>query len=246
MGFLPSKGSIISKIAKFIFNNKVFAAFFSLFLPGQLMARQNYLNSNFDQYPWLYIPIFWIPPFSLVPMIMVLTGKLKKNNPKFKMTLHDLFSNVILSITTFCMIMWVPLIISLLTSDDNIGAIVDRYITNDIYAFIAKAFVEVILNSLLVFVITTFVMYLDYSKKCRKVKKGISFTQLLGEALTPTMFATSLSAIVNLLPPVKAAIEILTAVLLGSEGKLMLMIPIGIFMALAHFFGMGLTSSAKC
>lgn len=246
MGFLPSVASIISKVFNKIMSNKIFAAFFSLILPGQLFARHNYLNSNFDQYPWLYLPFFWFPPLSIVPMVMILTNKIKKQPKAAKLTLHDMFSNVILSVTTFCIIMWVPLIISLLTGNDKIGAIVDRYIMNPIFSFIAKAVIEVMLNAFLVYLITTFVTYLQYSKKCRKLKKGINITSLLQMSLTPTMFATAVSAMVNLVPPIKMALEILTAVLLGNVGKSVLMIPLGIVMALAHFLGSGLVFLPKC
>ncbi len=246
MGFLPSVASIISKVFNKIMSNKIFAAFFSLILPGQLFARHNYLNSNFDEYPWLYLPFFWFPPLSIVPMVMILTNKIKKQPKAAKLTLHDMFSNVILSVTTFCMIMWVPLIISLLTGNDKIGAIVDRYIMNPIFAFIAKAVTEVMLNAFLVYLITTFVTYLQYSKKCRKLKKGIDIISLLQLSLTPTMFATAVSAMVNLVPPIKMALEILTGVLIGNAGKSILMIPLGIVMALAHFLGSGLVFLPKC
>jgi len=246
MGFLPSVASIISKIFNKIMSNKIFAAFFSLILPGQLFARHNYLNSNFDEYPWLYLPFFWFPPLSIVPMVMILTNKIKKQPKAAKLTLHDMFSNVILSVTTFCIIMWIPLIISLLTGDDKIGAIVDRYIMNPIFSFIAKAVIEVMLNAILIYLITAFVTYLQYSKKCRKLKKGIDIISLLQLSLTPTMFATAVSAMVNLLPPIKMALEILTAVLLGNAGKSILMIPLGIVMALAHFIGSGLVFLPKC
>ena len=142
--------------------------------------------------------------------------------------------------------MWIPLIISLLTGDDKIGAIVDRYIMNPIFAFIAKAVTEVLLNAILIYLITAFVTYLQYSKKCRKLKKGINITKLLQLSLTPTMFATAVSAMVNLVPPVKMALEILTAILLGNVGKNILMIPLGIVMALAHFLGSGLVFLPKC
>ena len=246
MGFLPSVASIISKVFNKIMSNKIFAAFFSLILPGQLFARHNYLNSNFDEYPWLYLPFFWFPPLSIVPMVMILTNKIKKQPKAAKLTLHDMFSNVILSVTTFCIIMWIPLIISLLTGDDKIGAIVDRYIMNPIFSFIAKAVIEVMLNAILIYLITAFVTYLQYSKKCRKLKKGINITSLLQLSLTPTMFATAVSAMVNLVPPIKMALEILTAVLLGNAGKSILMIPLGIVMALAHFIGSGLVFLPKC
>ena len=166
MGFLPSVASIISKVFNKIMSNKIFASFFSLFLPGQLFARHNYLNSNFDEYPWLYLPFFWFPPLSVVPMVMILTNKIKKLPKAAKLTLHDMFSNVILSVTTFCIIMWVPLIISLLTSNDKIGAIIDRYIMNPILSFIVKAITEVLMNALLVYLITLLVTYLQYSKNC--------------------------------------------------------------------------------
>jgi TM2 domain-containing membrane protein YozV len=246
MGFLPSVASIMSKIFNKIMSNKIFAAFFSLILPGQLFARHNYLNSNFDEYPWLYLPFFWFPPLSIVPMVMILTNKIKKQPKAAKLTLHDMFSNVILSVTTFCIIMWIPLIISLLTGDDKIGAIVDRYIMNPIFSFIAKAVIEVMLNAIFIYLITAFITYLQYSKKCRKLKKGIDFTQLLSLSLTPTMFATAVSAMINLVPPIKMALEILTAVLLGNAGKSILMIPLGIVMALAHFIGSGLVFLPKC
>jgi hypothetical protein len=142
--------------------------------------------------------------------------------------------------------MWVPLIISLLTGNDKIGAIVDRYIMNPIFAFIAKAVTEVMLNAFLVYLITTFVTYLQYSKKCRKLKKGIDIISLLQLSLTPTMFATAVSAMVNLVPPIKMALEILTGVLIGNAGKSILMIPLGIVMALAHFLGSGLVFLPKC
>ncbi len=246
MGFLPSVASITSKIFNKIMSNKIFAAFFSLILPGQLFARHNYLNSNFDEYPWLYLPFFWFPPLSIVPMVMILTNKIKKQPKAAKLTLHDMFSNVILSVTTFCIIMWVPLIISLLTSNDKIGAIVDRYIINPIFAFITKAVTEVMLNAFLVFLITTFVTYLQYSKKCRKVKKGIDIIKLLQLSLIPTMFATAVSAFINLLPPSRIALEIITGILFGNAGKNIMMIPLGIFMALAHFIGSGLVILPKC
>ena len=176
---------------------------------------------------------------------MILTNKFKKNDPRLKLSLQDLFANVILSVTTFCMILWVPLIISLFTGDDKIGAIIDRYITHNIYAFVAKAILEVILNSLLIFIITTFIMYLKYGKKCRKLGKGIDFMKLLSTSITPTIFATSVSAFINLIPPVKGLLEILVAIV-GGKGKIILMILLGFIMAIAHFFGMGLTSLPKC
>lgn len=246
MGFLPSVASIISKVFNKIMSNKIFAAFFSLILPGQLFARHNYLNSNFDEYPWLYLPFFWFPPLSIVPMVMILTNKIKKQPKAAKLTLHDMFSNVILSVTTFCIIMWVPLIISLLTSNDKIGAIIDRYIMNPILSFIVKAITEVLMNALLVYLITLLVTYLQYSKKCRKLKKGINTTSLFQLSLTPTMFATAVSAMINLVPPIKGGLEILTGLLIGNVGKNFLMIPLGIIMALAHFLGSGLVFLPKC
>ncbi len=51
---------------------------------------------------------------------------------------------------------------------------------------------------------------------------------------------------VNLVPPIKMALEILTGVLIGNAGKSILMIPLGIFMALAHFIGSGLVFLPKC
>ena len=246
MGFLPSVASIISKVFNKIMSNKIFASFFSLFLPGQLFARHNYLNSNFDEYPWLYLPFFWFPPLSVVPMVMILTNKIKKLPKAAKLTLHDMFSNVILSVTTFCIIMWVPLIISFLSGDDKIGAIIDRYIMNPILSFIVKAITEVLMNALLVYLITLLVIYLQYSKNCRKLKKGIDSTKLFQMALTPTMFATAVSAMINLVPPIKGGLEILTGLLIGNVGKNFLMIPLGIVMALAHFIGSGLVFFPKC
>lgn len=246
MGFFPSIGSIIKKIFNKIIQSKVFASFFSLVLPGQLFARQTYLNSNFDDSPWLYLPFFWMPPFSVVSMVMILTKKLKPLPKAAKMTLHDLFSNVILSITTFCMIMWVPMIITFFSSDDKVGAIIDRYILNPVMSFIVKAITEVLMNALLVYLMTLLVIYLQYSKKCRKLKKGIDSSKLFQMALTPTMFATSVSAMVNLVPPVKMGLEILTGILIGNIGKRILMFPLGIIMAIAHFIGMGLTFYPKC
>ena len=61
MGFLPSLKKILMWIYLKITRSRIFNSFFSLVIPGQLFARQNFLNSNFSEKTWLYIPIFWMP-----------------------------------------------------------------------------------------------------------------------------------------------------------------------------------------
>lgn len=52
-------------------------ALISLIPFGQLFARIFYLDGSLDKW-WLLIPIFYSPPFSLAPMIMILLGLVKK------------------------------------------------------------------------------------------------------------------------------------------------------------------------
>ena len=40
---------------------------------GQLWARVFWMNGSLDK-PWLLIPIFWMPPFSLLPALMIYFG----------------------------------------------------------------------------------------------------------------------------------------------------------------------------
>lgn len=52
-------------------------ALLSLIPFGQFFARIFYLDGSLDKW-WLLIPIFYVPPFCLVPLIMILLGSVKK------------------------------------------------------------------------------------------------------------------------------------------------------------------------
>ena len=80
MGFLPKIRDIVTKIINILLSSKILAGFISLFFPGQLIARQVHLNSYFVQHLWLYLPMFWFPPFSIIHLFMIW----KKKFTKFK------------------------------------------------------------------------------------------------------------------------------------------------------------------
>lgn len=48
---------------------------------AQLYARIFWMNGSLDHW-WLLIPIFWFPPFSLVPALMIYFGKVKNGQGK--------------------------------------------------------------------------------------------------------------------------------------------------------------------
>ncbi len=58
--------------------SKVIAGVLTLLVPmfGLFIARA--ILGDFSSYAWTYIPIFWIPPFSLVPAILMWMGKIGK------------------------------------------------------------------------------------------------------------------------------------------------------------------------
>ena len=53
------------------------AAFYSLFIVGQMWVRLNLLNGSLDK-PWLLLPFFWVPPLSLLPAGMAGFGYIQK------------------------------------------------------------------------------------------------------------------------------------------------------------------------
>jgi hypothetical protein len=56
----------------------IFHVILFAFLPlGQIWARVFLLNGSLDR-KWLFLPFFFMPPFSLIPMIMMKLGKVKK------------------------------------------------------------------------------------------------------------------------------------------------------------------------
>lgn len=64
--------------------SKAFAGLATLLIPvvGIFVGRA--ILGNFSQHLWLYLPIFWILPMSLVPAIMIWSGALKnKREEKF-------------------------------------------------------------------------------------------------------------------------------------------------------------------
>ena len=46
---------------------------------GQLLMRIIDLKGSFDKISYLLIPIFWIPPFSFIPIYKGSIGDIKKN-----------------------------------------------------------------------------------------------------------------------------------------------------------------------
>ena len=65
---------LLAKLLNFFV--KVFALLF-LHQPGQLFVRIKYLNGSLDK-PWLLLPPLNLIPFSIVPLYMVMRGKVKK------------------------------------------------------------------------------------------------------------------------------------------------------------------------
>jgi hypothetical protein len=66
--------NLLAKLLNFFV--KVFALLF-LHQPGQIFVRIKYLNGTLDK-PWLLLPPLNFFPFSIVPLYMVLKGKVKK------------------------------------------------------------------------------------------------------------------------------------------------------------------------
>jgi len=61
--------------------SKALAGVLTLLVPmcGLFIARA--MLGDFSSYAWTYIPIFWVPPFSLVPAILMWMGKIGKQEP---------------------------------------------------------------------------------------------------------------------------------------------------------------------
>ena len=84
MGFLPSLKKILMWIYQKITRSRIFNSFFSLFIPGQLIARQNFLNSNFSEKAWMYLPFFWMPPFSILTFLYMWKANSRGGKKSFK------------------------------------------------------------------------------------------------------------------------------------------------------------------
>jgi hypothetical protein len=72
------------KIEKFTqtlnFNSSLKLIIYGMLGPiGQLLMRIIDLKGSFDKIAYLLIPIFWIPPFSFIPIYKASLGDIKKN-----------------------------------------------------------------------------------------------------------------------------------------------------------------------
>lgn len=61
--------------------SKAIAGLLTLLVPmiGLFIGRA--MLGDFKSYAWTYIPIFWVPPFSIVPAILMWMGKIGKKEP---------------------------------------------------------------------------------------------------------------------------------------------------------------------
>lgn len=62
--------------------SKVTAGFIALLVPAVGIFISRAILGNFSQHIWLYLPIFWILPLSLVPAIMIWSGGLENKREK--------------------------------------------------------------------------------------------------------------------------------------------------------------------
>lgn len=238
MGFLPSLKKILMWIYKKITESRIFNAFFSLFIPGQLIARQNFLNSNFSEKTWLYIPIFWMPPFSILTFLYMWKANSrggKKNfkiQPKhYKLSLREIFAWIIMTIVAWIAMIPIPIVLQTLTGADGIGEVVDRFLPSwdfGMFNFIVKVLATTLIQGIAVFFLTTFIEFLKYRKKCIKRKKAINYLNILTLGIGPSIAAMIPALAFNFIPP-----EMLE--LAGAITSVPVKIMPGLIMGLFHF-----------
>ena len=226
MGFLPSIKSIINKLVKKILGSRVFNAAFMLTGPGQLFARHNYLNSNYTQHKYLYLPLFWFPPLSLVPFVMLLSGKFRKMPKSNKITLTDIFAWILISIIGFFTILLVPMISTYLMSDDKLGRLIDKFLPELFVNTIAKAAGKTLLSIIIIYLLTLFIEWIKYQKKCRRRQEKISIGKLFKASLIPTAAAAFVICTTNFFAPLTDILSVLSPISL----------PQGFIMAAAWLF----------
>lgn len=141
---------------------------------SQLFIRIFKMEGSLDK-PWLLIPIFDIPPFSLVFTLMGYFGKLKKGkggNPLDWFLLPILIVNIATVV------------------------LVDMFIENTYLAMALKILIPLILSSILAYVRDIF--------KCQKATKTIAKNPLksIGSVLLPQTIATLLTGIISTILPI--------------------------------------------
>lgn len=236
MGFLPSPKSIIKKLIKKVLTSKVFNAAFCLFLPGQLFARHNYLNSNYTQHKFLYLPFFWFPPLSLIPFIMLISGKFRKYPRNQRITLIDIFAWLLISIFSFGVMVFVPMMADLLMSDNKLGRLVDTYLPEFFANTIAKAAARTLLAVIIVYIFTLIFESIKYHKKCRRKGQKISVAKLFKASLIPTAAATFIICATSFFTPLRDLLISIIGITVPDGAEYLLNIPTGILMAAFWLF----------
>jgi len=236
MGFLPKLQETVDKITNKILDNRFVNSAFCLFLPGQLFARHNYLNSNYSQYLYLYLPFFWFPPLSLIPFMMMLNGKFRVMPRSNKITLTDIFAWILITIFSFVVMVTVPMLADSLMSENKLGRLIDMYIPSYMANTVASAVCKTLIGILLVYIFTLIIESIKYHKKCRKQQQKTSTAKLFKASLIPTAAAAVVLCATNFLKPVKDIIISMVLSLVGIQvpegAQYIYNIPIGILMAL--------------
>ena len=238
MGFLPGLKKILMWIYKKITESRIFNSFFSLFIPGQLFARQNFLNSNFGQNTWMYLPFFWSPPFSIIVFLYMWKAKsgggkrrFKIQPKKYKMTMREIFAWIMITIFSWMAMIPIPIALQTLTGADGIGEVVDRFLPSWDFGplnFIIKVLATTLIQGLAVFVFTTFIEFLKYRKKCIKRGKAINYINILTLGIQPSIAAMIPALAFNFIPP-----DMLE--LAGAITRIPVKIMPGLLMGLFHF-----------
>jgi hypothetical protein len=237
MGFLPSISSIINKLVKKVLSSRVFNAAFCLFLPGQLFARHNLLNGNYSQHKFLYLPFFWLPPLSIIPFIMMLSKKKFRKLPNSaRITLIDVFAWVLISIISFCVMIPIPIIADYLMGDDKLGRLVDKFLPELFVNTIAKSAGRTLLAVIIVYLVTLFIEWLKYQKKCRKRNEKISVSKLFKASLIPTAAAAFIICTTSFFAPLRDILISIVGITPPEGSEYLYNIPVGIVMAAFWLF----------
>ena len=247
MGFLPSLKKILMWIYQKITRSRIFNSFFSLVIPGQLFARQNFLNSNFGQNTWMYLPFFWSPPFSIIVFLYMWKANSRggkksfKIQPKnYKLKLREIFAWIMITIVSWIAMIPIPIVLQTLTGADGIGEVVDRFLPSwdfGMFNFIVKVLATTLIQGIAVFFFTTFIEFLKYRKKCIKRKKAINYLSILTLGIFPSIAAMIPALAFNFIP--SDMLE-LAGVITGIPVKIMPGFIMGLFHFIAiNFIGKG-------
>ena len=145
---------------------------------GQLLSRALYLNGSLDKWWLIIVPIFWLPPFSIVPYVAMLLGFIQNGSG-----VKPFDTNLLV---TFLGTMIVPLIFNMFYLNEHI----------------IGSFIETFIILLLILI----PMYIREKQNCESdtVKKSADLTRVIFNAsiahLIGTIFKIGLSFVIDYTP----------------------------------------------